>query len=42
MEFGARLYEILAEFGDKRIAIPKLRFVFQLHKQILSCQKFLD
>lgn len=42
MKFGARLYEILAQFGNERIAIPKLCFAFQLHKQILGCQKFLD
>ena len=42
MKFGARSYEILSEFGNKSSAIPKLCFVFQLHKQILGCQKFSD
>lgn len=42
MKSGARSYEILTEFGNKSIAMPKLCFVFQLHKQILGCQKLLD
>lgn len=43
MKSGARSYEILTEAGNTtNIAIPKLCFVFQLHKQILNCQQILD